>query len=99
MFHRGRIASGNAVVRDGKHRDQIRDRCGGALCIEMEAAGVDAGGRCLVIRGISDYSDSHKNDAWQSYAAGNAAVFARELLCKISPTTVMGSSNLGDRGE
>lgn len=99
VFPRGRIASGNAVVRDGERRDQIRERCGGPLCIEMEAAGVDAGGRCLVIRGISDYSDSHKNDVWQSYAAGNAAAFARELLCKISPTVVRETSNLGDRGE
>lgn len=37
VFHRGRIASGNAVVQDGERRDQIRDRCDGALCIEMEA--------------------------------------------------------------
>ncbi|KAH7304614.1 kinesin light chain [Stachybotrys elegans] len=83
IFHRGRIATGNAVVQDGIRRDQIRDQCSGALCVEMEAAGVDAGRPCLVIRGISDYADSHKSDAWRSFAAGNAAVFARELLSKI----------------
>ncbi|TLD08284.1 uncharacterized protein PgNI_07862 [Pyricularia grisea] len=33
------IATGNAVVRDGERRDQIRDLCNGAFCIEMEAAG------------------------------------------------------------
>ncbi|KAL5891148.1 hypothetical protein ACKVWM_002172 [Pyricularia oryzae] len=54
----------------------------------MEAAGVDAGRPCLVIRGISDYADSHKGDVWRSYAAGNAAVFARELLSKIPPSSV-----------
>ncbi|KAI6611439.1 hypothetical protein MCOR14_011854 [Pyricularia oryzae] len=54
----------------------------------MEAAGVDAGRSCLVIRGISDYADSHKDDIWRSYAAGNAAVFARELLSKIPPSSV-----------
>lgn len=99
VFHRGRIASGNAVVRDGERRDQIRDRCGGALCIEMEAAGVDAGRRCLVIRGISDYSDSHKNDAWRSYAAGNAAIFARELLSKVQPGRVVGMEAIGEVGQ
>ncbi|KAK8009152.1 hypothetical protein PG991_011703 [Apiospora marii] len=75
IFHHGRVATGNAVIRDGERRDQIRDLCKDALCIEMEAAGVDASGRCLVIRGISDYADSHKNDIWRTYAAGQAAVF------------------------
>ncbi|KAL5886639.1 hypothetical protein ACKVWH_001964 [Pyricularia oryzae] len=88
IFHQGRIATGNAVVQDGERRDQIRELCNGALCVEMEAAGVDAGRPCLVIRGISDYADSHKGDVWRSYAAGNAAVFARELLSKIPPSSV-----------
>lgn len=57
----------------------MKERCGGALCIQMEAVGLDAGGRCLVIRGISDSSDSHENNVWRSYAAGKAAIFAREL--------------------
>ncbi|KAK7952895.1 purine and uridine phosphorylase [Apiospora saccharicola] len=89
IFHRGRIATGNAVVRSGVDRDEISERCGGILCIEMEAAGVDASRPCLVVRGISDYADSHKNDAWQSYAAGNAAVFSRELLRKIPAGKVL----------
>ncbi|KAF1940357.1 kinesin light chain [Clathrospora elynae] len=88
VFHRGRIATGNAVIQDGKLRDEIRTRCDGALCVEMEAAGVDANKRCLVIRGISDYADSHKSDMWRSYAAGNAAAFTRELLCRIQPGEV-----------
>ncbi|KFA81514.1 hypothetical protein S40288_09942 [Stachybotrys chartarum IBT 40288] len=88
VFHRGRIATGNAVVQDGELRDEIGARCDGALCVEMEAAGVDANRRCLVIRGISDYADSHKDDVWRSYAAGNAAAFARELLCRIQPAVV-----------
>lgn len=68
---------------DGKERDSISKRCGGALCIEIEGAGVDVNSRCLVIRGVSDYADSHKNDLWRLYAAGKAVVFARELLGKI----------------
>jgi hypothetical protein len=44
---------------------------------------------CLVIRGICDYPDSHKNKRWQKYAATG---FAKELLRVISadgrkPTT------------
>ncbi|KAK8045712.1 hypothetical protein PG996_013776 [Apiospora saccharicola] len=97
IFHRGRVATGNAVVRSGVDRDDISERCGGVLCIEMEAAGVDASRPCLVVRGISDYADSHKDDAWQSYAAGNAAVFSRELLRQIPAGKVLemrGSSEI-----
>jgi nucleoside phosphorylase len=88
VFHRGRIATGNAVIQDGVLRDQIGARCDGALCVEMEAAGVDANRRCLVVRGISDYADSHKSDLWRSHAAGNAAAFTRELLRRVQPDTV-----------
>jgi nucleoside phosphorylase len=83
VFHHGRIATGNAVIQNGEKRDKIRSRCDGALCVEMEAAGVDSSKPCLVIRGISDYADSHKSDVWRDHAAGKAAVFARELLCKV----------------
>ena len=85
VFHQGRIATGNAVIQDGELRDEIGARCDGALCVEMEAAGVDVNRQCLVIRGISDYADSHKSDLWRSYAAGRAAAFARELLGRVQP--------------
>ncbi|KAJ4353222.1 uncharacterized protein N0V89_004949 [Didymosphaeria variabile] len=96
IFHQGRIATGNAVIKDGELRDRIGARCGGALCIEMEAAGIDANRRCLVIRGISDYADSHKRNVWQPYAAGKAAAFARELLCRIQPATVKGMEGVNE---
>ncbi|KAL4867933.1 hypothetical protein BDV12DRAFT_197794 [Aspergillus spectabilis] len=41
-----------------------------------------------VIRWISDYADSHKNDYWQGYAAATAAAYAKELLSVISPEEV-----------
>ena len=78
VFHQGRIATGNAVIQDGEKRDQIGAKCDGALCVEMEAAGVDANRQCLVIRGISNYADSHKSDIWRFHAAGNAAAFTRD---------------------
>ncbi|KIW51034.1 hypothetical protein PV05_09792 [Exophiala xenobiotica] len=57
----------------------------GALCVEMEAAGLMNDFPCIAIRGICDYADSHKNDAWQKYAALTAAAYAKELLAYISP--------------
>jgi nucleoside phosphorylase len=50
-------------MRDAITRDAISLELGGALCFEMEAAGMIASCPCLVIRGICDYSDSHKNKA------------------------------------
>jgi hypothetical protein len=35
---------------------------------------------CLAIRGICDYSDSHKNKIFQNYAAAAAAAYAKLLL-------------------
>lgn len=44
---------------------------------------------CLVIRGICDYADSHKNKRWQPYAAGTAAACTKELLRLIPAVDVM----------
>ena len=43
---------------------------------------------CLVIRGICNYSDTHKNKNWQPYAAATAAAYAKELLWVIAPVQV-----------
>ena len=87
VFHRGLILSGDKVMEDGEERDLLREGFPGAICIEMEAAGVMQVTRCLVIRGISDYADSHKNSDWQRYAAATAAAFAREILFKVHPVS------------
>ncbi|OAP55862.1 hypothetical protein AYL99_10014 [Fonsecaea erecta] len=85
VVHYGTIASGNQVVKDAAQRDSISKEFGGVLCFEMEAAGLMNGFPCLVIRGICDYADSHKNKKWQAYAAGTAAAYAREVLSMIPP--------------
>jgi nucleoside phosphorylase len=59
----GTIASGNLLVRDVATREAIAQIAGdNCICIEMEAAGLMNNFPCLVIRGICDYADSHKND-------------------------------------
>jgi nucleoside phosphorylase len=88
-IHYGTIASGNQVIKDGQTRDRIvKDLGGQVLCFETEAAGLMNDFPCLVIRGISDYCDSHKNDGWQRYAAASAAAYTRELLLLIPPGEV-----------
>ncbi|RVD81536.1 uncharacterized protein DFL_009396 [Arthrobotrys flagrans] len=76
----GATASAFAKRNRNTLRDQLSAQHDNALCFEMEAAGLMDQFPCLVIRGICDYSDSHKNDEWQRYAAANAAAYAREIL-------------------
>jgi nucleoside phosphorylase len=78
-IHYGTIGSGNVVIKDGTTREQLRKELG-VLCVEMEAAGLMDEFSCLVIRGICDYADSHKNKRWQPYAAATAAAYMKELL-------------------
>ncbi|KAL4932883.1 uncharacterized protein BDV17DRAFT_279232 [Aspergillus undulatus] len=66
--------------RDGAERDRVSSELGRVLCFEMEAAGLMNHFPCLVVRGIFDYADSHKNKDWQPYACATAAAYARELL-------------------
>jgi nucleoside phosphorylase len=88
VVHYGTIASGNQVMRSAAERDQVSAELGGVLCFEMEAAGLMSSFPCLVIRGICDYADSHKNKRWQPYAAVTAAAYAKEVLLAIPPSWV-----------
>ncbi|EAW13662.1 uncharacterized protein ACLA_043820 [Aspergillus clavatus NRRL 1] len=85
--HYGLIASGNTLVRSAMFRDQMAKEQE-VLCFEMEAAGLMNGFPCIVIRGICDYADSHKNDLWQPYASVTAAAYAKDLLRLIQPQEV-----------
>ncbi|CAG0935177.1 5'-methylthioadenosine/S-adenosylhomocysteine nucleosidase [Thermoflexales bacterium] len=83
----GIIGSSDSLQRNPVLRDELR-RQHGIKAIEMEGAGVaDAAWQLecgyLVIRGVCDYCDSHKNDVWQEYAAAVAAAYARGLLATL----------------
>jgi nucleoside phosphorylase len=79
IVHSGTIASGELVIKNGVRRDELAKEHN-VLCFEMEAAGASADFPCIIIRGISDYADSHKNDLWHGYAAAAAAAYARQLF-------------------
>lgn len=96
-IHYGLIASGNQVIKDAPVRDKINKELGGhVLCVEMEAAGLMNNFPCIVIRGICDYADSHKNKDWQEYSAAVAAAFAKELLGYVQPSDVDGERTAKD---
>lgn len=94
-IHYGLIASANQVMKDALIRDKLIAEKG-VLCFEMEAAGLMNQFPCLVIRGICDYSDSHKNKEWQGYAAMAAAAYAKDLLCRILPNSVKAEKRICD---
>jgi nucleoside phosphorylase len=86
-IHYGLIASANQLMKNALVRDRLAAEKD-VLCFEMEAAGLMNHFPCLVIRGICDYSDTHKNKEWQGYAAMTAAAYAKDLLCRIAPNKV-----------
>ncbi|TIA44617.1 hypothetical protein D6C79_06209, partial [Aureobasidium pullulans] len=86
-IHYGTIASANQLMKDATTRDALAKEQG-ILCFEMEAAGLMNHFPCLVVRGICDYSDSHKNKRWQGYAAMTAAAFAKDVLARMAPNEV-----------
>lgn len=75
-------------MKNGVTRQRLRQDLD-LLCFEMEAAGLMDNFPCLVIRGICDYADTHKNKRWQPYAAAVAAAYAKELL-SIIPSSQVG---------
>jgi nucleoside phosphorylase len=78
--HYGTVVSGNSVVKSAAVRDSLLRDIPDAVCVEMEASGLMNDFPCIIVRGICDYCDSHKNDQWHGYAALTAAAYAKELL-------------------
>ena len=75
----GRIASGDTVMKSGKDRDRIAKEQN-VIAFEMEGAGFWEELPCLVVKGVCDYADSHKDKSWQPFAAATAAATMRALL-------------------
>jgi nucleoside phosphorylase len=97
-IHYGTIGSANIVVKDSATREKLKKDLG-ILCVEMEAAGLMDEFSCIVIRGICDYADSHKNKRWQPYAAATAAAYAKELLSIIPAQAIVATTKAVDAFE
>jgi nucleoside phosphorylase len=93
-IHFANIASSNQLQLSAtKRKDILLNH--DAICFEMEAAGVMEEHPCIVIRGICDYADSHKNKGWQHYAAATAAAYAKRLLEMIPRIDIHTSTQSG----
>lgn len=75
----GRIGSGNTVMKSGDDRDRIASEHN-LIAFEMEGAGAWEEVPCLVVKGVCDYADSHKNKRWQDFAAATAACVMKAIL-------------------
>lgn len=87
--HIGAVACADTVMKSGEHRDhlvQSEDVVG----FEMEGAGVWDNISCIILKGVCDYADSHKNKAWQLYAAATGAAAAKAFLEYWEPTVQEG---------
>lgn len=78
-IHIGKYASGDTVLKFGEHRDNVSS-AEGVIAFEMEGAGVWDNVPCIIIKGVCDYADSHKNKIWQPYAAAAAASASKAFL-------------------
>ncbi len=81
----GRMASGDTVMKSGEHRDKLAKQLN-AIAFEMEGAGAWDEVPCIIIKGICDYADSHKNKKWQAFAAATAASVMKAVLGRYTPT-------------
>ncbi|KAF4961369.1 hypothetical protein FSARC_10214 [Fusarium sarcochroum] len=79
-FHIGTYASADTVLKSGLDRDSLTEEYG-IIAFEMEGAGAwNMFESVVVIKGVCDYADSHKNKGWQDYAAASAAACTKAFL-------------------
>ncbi|KAL2828864.1 hypothetical protein BJY01DRAFT_255211 [Aspergillus pseudoustus] len=78
-IHFGGVASGDTVMKSGEDRD-LTAKQHDAIAFEMEGAGVCPSLQCIIVKGVCDYADSHKDKSWQPFAAGIAAACMKAML-------------------
>jgi nucleoside phosphorylase len=81
-IHFGRYASGNFVMKSG-HRRDILIKEDNVIGFEMEGAGAWEVFGTIVVKGVVDYADSHKNKIWREYPAARAALCAAAMIEEI----------------
>jgi nucleoside phosphorylase/tetratricopeptide (TPR) repeat protein len=78
-IHIGAVASGDTVMKSGEDRDRIAEK-EGIIAFEMEGAGIWEEVPSIVVKGVCDYADCHKNKRWQDFAAATAAAASKAIL-------------------
>lgn len=92
LVHVGPMLAGDKILANRTGLASVRRAWPKAIGIEMEGLGValaayQNGPGFLIVRAVSDFADSAKDDVWQEYAAEAAACFAVAVLARASPGT------------
>jgi nucleoside phosphorylase len=92
--HFGAIGSADRLLRDAVLRDELARKYG-IKGVEMEASGLAVGANLrgvpwFIVRGVADYCDNLKDDAWHHYASLAAAAFTALLLRHCRPLSAGG---------
>jgi len=87
LLHFGNIGSANILLKNTKRRELLRLKFA-LKAVEMEGSGVakaawSMGRGYLIVRGICDYANEHKNGKWQPYAAEAAAAFTQSVIAHL----------------
>lgn len=88
--HFGVVGSGDKVVASEDFIEQFRGHWSKMVAVEMEGFGFTAAAYqaatvpgSILIKGISDWADSKKDDRWRNYAADAAASYTVSLIKSI----------------
>lgn len=85
-LHIGHYGSEDSVVRSSTPYIRGLLRENGIIAVDMEARGIsqavisESTPAVVIIKGVSDYADSQKNDAWHGYAAATAACTTKAFV-------------------
>jgi nucleoside phosphorylase len=80
-IHFDAVASSGSVMKSRTHRDRIA-KAEKVIAFEMEAAGVWDQLPTLIVKGVSDYADCHKNDMWREFASASAWACTKAVIEK-----------------
>lgn len=80
-------------MKSGADRDRIAAQYD-LIAFEMEGAGAWDQVPCIVVKGICDYGDNHKNKGWQAFAAATAASVAKAMLGRYAVSNRLAAASL-----
>lgn len=77
---KGLVLTGSSLIKSADARERIYQSFPEALCVDMESAVLMDTWHPLVVRGISDYGDSHYDWNWVWYASATASAVAKSII-------------------
>ena len=93
----GAMLSGEKLVNNREFRDRLKERFPEAIGGEMEGIGAYAAAsrrntEIILVKGICDWADGHKNDVAQPFAGHAAVSLACHVLAKADVLKELGAA-------